>query len=285
MSRGYDDQVWRSITPATTNTYNLGSSTNKWGTVYATTFNGNATSATTATSANTATTATNLSGFTNTTTSPTAIDSAIQNGHVYVNNTSGIYNIIDGAAFVQAYNSNWVAQIYQDYRTGQIALRSKNNGTWQAWRKVLDSVNVATYALPISGGTLTGAVSGTSFSASSYIAANSGGSNNTGGISLWGTNPLEYGIAMRGTGNGKFGYVQSSNWAVYFSVNGPDSDPATTRGWIFRNHQTNSAVASISGGGNITAGGSVTVGGNATNTSGCEMVFDATTNSLNFTFK
>ena len=41
MSRGSNDPVWRSIDPATTNTYNLGSSTNKWGTVYATTFDGN----------------------------------------------------------------------------------------------------------------------------------------------------------------------------------------------------------------------------------------------------
>lgn len=47
MSRGIDDSVWRNITPAKNNTYNLGSSTNKWNTVYATTFNGNATSATT----------------------------------------------------------------------------------------------------------------------------------------------------------------------------------------------------------------------------------------------
>ena len=86
-----------------------------------------------------------LKGFTNTTTSATAIDSAIQNGHVYVNGTSSIYSQSDGAAFVQAYNSSWVAQIYQDYRTGQIALRGKNNDTWQSWRKVLDSLNYTSY--------------------------------------------------------------------------------------------------------------------------------------------
>ena len=97
--------------------------------------------------ADTATTATNLKGFTNTTQSngATAIDSAIQNGHVYVNGTSSIYSQSDGAAFVQAYNSSWVAQIYQDYRTGQIALRGKNDGTWQSWRKVLDSLNYTSY--------------------------------------------------------------------------------------------------------------------------------------------
>ena len=100
--------------------------------------------------AKTATTASNLSGFTNTTTSPTAIDSATNNGHTYVNGTSGIYGQSDGAAFVQAYSTSWVGQIYQDYRTGQIALRGKNNGTWQSWRKVLDSSNYTSYAAPAS---------------------------------------------------------------------------------------------------------------------------------------
>lgn len=40
MSRGIDDAVYRSITPASNNTYNLGSSSNKWANVYATTFVG-----------------------------------------------------------------------------------------------------------------------------------------------------------------------------------------------------------------------------------------------------
>ena len=101
--------------------------------------------------ADTATTANNLAGFTNTANSATAIDSATQNGHVYVSGTSGIYGITDGACFVQAYNTNWIAQIYQDYRTGQIALRGKNNGTWQDWRKVWDSVNLTSKTAAASG--------------------------------------------------------------------------------------------------------------------------------------
>ena len=124
------------VLPNVTNSYNLGHPTYKWATVYATTFNG---------------TATNLSGFTNTTTTATAINDATQNGHVFVNGTSDIYGISDGAAFVQAYSTSWVAQIYQDYRTGQIALRGKNNGTWQAWRKVWDSVNLTSKTAAASG--------------------------------------------------------------------------------------------------------------------------------------
>ena len=34
MSRGVDDKVWRSITPATTNTYNLGDSSHLWNNIY-----------------------------------------------------------------------------------------------------------------------------------------------------------------------------------------------------------------------------------------------------------
>jgi len=49
MSRGIDDGVYRSISPAKNNHYNLGSSSYKWANVYATTFSGNATSATKAT--------------------------------------------------------------------------------------------------------------------------------------------------------------------------------------------------------------------------------------------
>ncbi len=59
MSRGEDNPVYRSISPATTEVYNLGSSSKKWQNVYATTFNGalngNAKTATSATSATKAT--------------------------------------------------------------------------------------------------------------------------------------------------------------------------------------------------------------------------------------
>lgn len=106
----------------------------------------------------TATTASYLSGFTNKTSTGTAIDNAITNGVYYVTGTSGILGQSDGSAFVQGYNSSWVTQIYQDYRTGQMALRGKNNGTWQSWRKVLDSSNYSSYALPLSGGTMSGSI-------------------------------------------------------------------------------------------------------------------------------
>ena len=131
--------------------------------------------------------ATSLAGFTNTTTSATAIDNATQNGHVYVNGTStgtnNIYGISDGAAFVQAYSTSWVAQIYQDYRTGQIALRGKNNGTWQAWRKVLDSTSYTDYTVTKTGSGASGtwgiSVTGTAANVTDTVAVAHGGTGAT----------------------------------------------------------------------------------------------------------
>ena len=42
----------------------------------------------------------------------------------------------DGALFVQAYNTTWVGQIAQDYRTGNLFTRGKNNGTFTSWKRI-----------------------------------------------------------------------------------------------------------------------------------------------------
>lgn len=49
--------------------------------------------------------------------------------------TLGVQNA-DAAVYVQAYNDQWVVQLAQDYRDGQIFVRSKKQGTWQAWKAV-----------------------------------------------------------------------------------------------------------------------------------------------------
>ncbi len=51
----------------------------------------------------------------------------------------------DGALYEQVYNNLWVHQIFGDYRTGQLAVRGKNNGAWQSWRRILDSTNFKDY--------------------------------------------------------------------------------------------------------------------------------------------
>jgi hypothetical protein len=66
-------------------------------------------------------------------------DTIESNGITYytagVTNFSG--NSTDGALYSQVYSASWQHQIAGDYRSGQIAVRGKNSGTWQSWRKVL----------------------------------------------------------------------------------------------------------------------------------------------------
>lgn len=128
------------------------------------TVNGNATSATTASklgssnvgaidrpiylSAGTATQTTYRMAATNAAaTTARAITDDLETGIWYVNgtNSTDLYSINDGVAYVNKYNDNWIHEIYGDYRTGQIAVRGKNNGTWQSWRKILDSSNYINY--------------------------------------------------------------------------------------------------------------------------------------------
>lgn len=53
----------------------------------------------------------------------------------------------DGAIYAQAYSTDWVAQIAQDYRNGTLFVRGKNNGTWQAWKRIIDSNNIGSQSV------------------------------------------------------------------------------------------------------------------------------------------
>jgi hypothetical protein len=107
--------------------------------------------ASTATSATTATTATNLSGFTlNSVSVPIDPNNVTQNQLGYANSVS-LFGQTDGGLYSSAYSSAWIHQIFGDFRTGQIAIRGKNSGTFQAWRTVLDSSNYTSYAPSLTG--------------------------------------------------------------------------------------------------------------------------------------
>jgi hypothetical protein len=113
----------------------------------------------------------NNSDVTSPVTAPNTLDS---NGISYAQNLS-LYGQTDGALYSQAYSSVWQHQLYGDYRTGQLAVRGKNNGTWQSWRNILDSTNFTNYAVP-TGRTLT--INGTTFDLSanrSWTISSSGG--------------------------------------------------------------------------------------------------------------
>ena len=92
--------------------------------------------------------ATSLNYFKNTSTKDIGIDSADSNGIGYVTGTKSILGVNDGALYRQVYSSAWLHEIYGDYVTGQIAVRSKNNGNFTSWRVVLDSTNYKTYCTP-----------------------------------------------------------------------------------------------------------------------------------------
>lgn len=72
-------------------------------------------------------------------------DSVVNNCHIYANSLS-LFGQTDGALYAQAHSSAWVHEIYGDYRTGQLAVRGKNNGSWTSWRIILDESNFTTYA-------------------------------------------------------------------------------------------------------------------------------------------
>ena len=74
-----------------------------------------------------------------------SVDTDLDTGIWYVSGTNGIYNQFDGVIYANKYNDSWISEIYQDYRTGQLAIRGKNNGTWQSWRKILDSSNWSSF--------------------------------------------------------------------------------------------------------------------------------------------
>jgi hypothetical protein len=77
-------------------------------------------------------------------------DSVTQNQLGY-NTSVSLFGQTDGGLHSSAYSSAWVHQIFGDFRTGQIAIRGKNNGTWQAWRTVLDSSNYTSYSPSLTG--------------------------------------------------------------------------------------------------------------------------------------
>ena len=76
-------------------------------------------------------------------TNPIAINSAHSNMTGYINGSSDA-GYADGGLFVAAYNSSWVSQIFSNFRTGEISVRGKNNGTWKDWRFVHDSGHFST---------------------------------------------------------------------------------------------------------------------------------------------
>lgn len=82
-------------------------------------------------------------------------DSTAINGIGYSTGYS-LFGQTDGGIYSSTHSSAWQHQINGDFRTGQIAIRGKNSGTWQAWRTVLDSGNYTGYSPSLTGGGASG---------------------------------------------------------------------------------------------------------------------------------
>jgi hypothetical protein len=112
-----------------------------------------------------------------------AQDSYANNGIGYVTSVS-LFSQSDGGMYASAYDASWVHQIYGDFRTGQIAIRGKNSGTWQAFRRVLDETNSPyAWAMNQNVGTTSAPVFNNVYEAKTAVAATATASINT-GISL-----------------------------------------------------------------------------------------------------
>ena len=79
----------------------------------------------------------------------------IQANGVYYYSSNGpatsLGAVSDGALYAQAYSSKWVGQIAQDYRTGNLFVRGRNNDSWTSWLRIptADSKSVGSNAQPV----------------------------------------------------------------------------------------------------------------------------------------
>ena len=156
----------------------------------------------------TASSAGSVSGLTLTNSGTPADPDTVTQNQIGYNNNVSLFSQTDGGLYSSAYSSAWIHQIFGDFRTGQIAIRGKNSGTWQSWRTVLDSTNFSTYAATAAQGTnaTTAFGWGNHASAGYYLASNpSGYTTNTGTVTGVGTAGTVNGITLTGgtiTGTG-----------------------------------------------------------------------------------
>jgi hypothetical protein len=102
-------------------------------------------------SASSATTAGSVSGLTLTSSSNGINPDSVTQNQIGYNTSVSLFGQSDGGLYSSAYSSAWIHQIYGDFRTGQIAIRGKNSGSWQSWRTVLDSGNYTSYSPSLTG--------------------------------------------------------------------------------------------------------------------------------------
>ena len=104
--------------------------------------------ATSAGSAGTAGSAGSVDGLTLTSSANNLNPDNVTQNQIGYNTSVSLFGQTDGGLYSSAYSSSWIHQIFGDFRTGQIAIRGKNSGTWGDWRIVVDDRNIGSYAVP-----------------------------------------------------------------------------------------------------------------------------------------
>ena len=140
----------------------------------------------------------------------------------------------DGGLYTAGYDAvSWKHQIFGDFRSGQIAVRGKNSGTWQAWRTVLDSSNYTSYAAGLSS-------SNSWTGANSFVANQNTASGSSPPLQVYGTTS---------------GAMMSFHRGGYYAVNmGLDSDNVIRiGGWSAAANRLQMDMS-----GNLTMAGNVT---------------------------
>lgn len=103
----------------------------------------------------TATNASNLAYFKCTSSTNVGVDDVTANAIGYVSGI-GLLGASDGGLFKQVYSSVRAGEIFIDYRTGGLATRGKNNGTWTAWNNIVRNT-INSIPQPIGGEYITNA--------------------------------------------------------------------------------------------------------------------------------
>jgi hypothetical protein len=73
---------------------------------------------------------TSISGLTLTSSSNGINPDNVTQNQLGYNTSVSLFGQTDGGLYSSAYSSSWIHQIYGDFRTGQIAIRGKNSGTY-----------------------------------------------------------------------------------------------------------------------------------------------------------
>ena len=167
-------------------------------------------------------------------TGPKDCNSSLTNGIYYYTSNGPATSIgastNDGALFHQKYSDTWISQIAQDYRNGNLFVRGKNNGTWQAWKKI---ATVDLIPTTIAWGNVTGKPSTFTPAAHTHesIVGRYTGSGGVQGPNYMGANAVRFNMMYANpSGNSSDGDTSYCDWILMNCYSWSDVPYATAIG-------------------------------------------------------